>query len=217
MPLQLSYDYLTIDFTSPMPERTINDLTPTEKTQIALECIVLETAGDSKASEHLATKYSLSKRGITQLKNKALDAIKHTFSLTPDAPTLGLLTIDADTLGRNLSSLLEASTATKSSPKPPLDTEADESDEPEEPVGVEEVYNAIVEWNEGGNTPSIYISAGILERISDSSKNEAKQWVSKHEKEVKEHNDRYKLTPQTNLSKEIRGFNFREKLGLLDS
>ncbi|HEY9642150.1 MAG TPA: hypothetical protein V6C57_16810 [Coleofasciculaceae cyanobacterium] len=200
-----------------MPERSINDLIPAEKTQIALECIVLETAGNPKASEHLATKYSLSKRGVNQLKNTALKAIKDAFSPPPEAPTSGLLTIDTATLSRNLNSLLGAPTATKSGSRMTPAAEEDDFDESEEPIDVEEVYNAILEWNEGGNTPLIYISAGILEKISDSSKAEVKQWVSEHEKEIKTHNDRYKLTSKTNLSREVRGLDLRDKLGLLDN
>ncbi|HEY9629354.1 MAG TPA: hypothetical protein V6C84_18785 [Coleofasciculaceae cyanobacterium] len=205
-----------------MPKRPINDLTPAEKTQVALECIVLQAAGNPKASDHLATKYSLSKRSITQLKNAALKAIKDAFSPVPEVPASGLLTIDAETLSRNLSSLLESPTAIKPSSKPTLAAEDDDSDEPdsEEPVDIEEVYSAILEWNQAGNTPPIYVSAGILEKIGSFSKSEVKQWVAAHQKEIKEHNDRYKLDKSTNLSKGMRDLSaadLREKLGLLDN
>ena len=203
-----------------MPDRSINELAPAEKTQIALECILLETAGNSKASEHLATKYSVSKRGVNQLKNAALKAIKDAFSPAPEVPTSGLLTIDADALSRNISSLIGSPAAAKSSPKSAPVVEEDDSDESEEPIHVEEVYNAIVEWNEGGNRPLIYISAGMLEKISDSSKSEVQKWVSAHQAEIKEHNALHKLTKETNVGKEMRALSvddLRDKLGLLDN
>lgn len=202
-----------------MPERSINDLTSAEKTRIALECIVLEMTVDPKASETLSYKYNLSKRGVTQLKSKALGAIDNAFSATPDIPLQRAPSVSAATISSNLDSLLKSPAVTKPSTKSASAVEEEELEEDEleaDPIDVEDVYDALVDWNDSENTPLIYISAGLLEKISNSTKQVVKKFVAEHYAEIKEHNTRHNLNSKTNLSKELRDFNYHDKLGLLD-
>lgn len=192
--------------------RNSNDLSPTEKVKVALDCLHRELLGDSNASKTVAKKYDLSTRGVTTLRNLALDILQKGFSpsMTPSPSVTAAL--NDKTLDRNLDSLLNSSTSTGDSQLEESEPEADDADE----IAIDEVVAAIIDYNKSKKEPPIYISQGILQKISGQSVAEIKSWFADHEQEVNKHNAKYDLTPVTNRRVK-RNFNYRQELGLDDS
>ncbi len=192
--------------------RISNDLSPTDKVKVALDCLHRELLGDSNASKTVAKKYDLSTRGVTTLRNQALDILQKGFSpsLTP-LPSV-TTALNDKTLDRNLDSLLNSSTSTRELPSEESEPEADDTDE----IAIDEVVAAIIDYNKAKKEPPIYISQGILQKISGQSVAEIKSWFADHEQEVNKHNAKYDLTPVTNRRVK-RNFNYRQELGLGDS
>lgn len=192
--------------------RNSNDLSPTEKVKIALDCLHRELLGDSNASKTVAKKYDLSTRGVTTLRNLALDILQKGFSpsMTP-APSV-TAALNDKTLDRNLDSLLNSSTSIGDSQLEASESEADDTDE----IAIDEVVAAIIDYNKSKKEPPVYISQGILQKISGQSVAEVKSWFADHEQEVNKHNAKYDLTPVTNRRVK-RNFNYRQELGLDDS
>jgi len=192
--------------------RNSNDLSPTEKVKVALDCLHRELLGDSNASKTVAKKYNLSTRGVTTLRNLALDILQKGFSpsMTP-APSV-TAALNDKTLDRNLDSLLNSSTSIGDSQLEASESEADDTDE----IAIDEVVAAIIDYNKSKKEPPVYISQGILQKISGQSVAEVKSWFADHEQEVNKHNAKYDLTPVTNRRVK-RNFNYRQELGLDDS
>ncbi|MBC6436387.1 hypothetical protein FM036_46835 [Nostoc sp. HG1] len=192
--------------------RNSNDLSPTEKVKVALDCLHRELLGDSNASKTVAKKYDLSTRGVTTLRNLALDILQKGFSpsMTPSPSVTAAL--NDKTLDRNLDSLLNSSTSTGDSQLEESEPEADGADE----IAIDEVVAAIIDYNKSKKEPPVYISQGILQKISGQSVTEVKSWFADHEQEVNKHNTKYDLTPVTNRRVK-RNFNYRQELGLSDS
>ncbi|MBC7825069.1 MAG: hypothetical protein H7126_14610 [Candidatus Parcubacteria bacterium] len=192
--------------------RNSNDLSPTEKVKVALDCLHRELLGDSNASKTVAKKYDLSTRGVTTLRNLALDILQKGFSpsMTP-APSV-TAALNDKTLDRNLDSLLNSSTSIGDSQLEASESEADDTDE----IAIDEVVAAIIDYNKSKKEPPVYISQGILQKISGQSVAEVKSWFADHEQEVNKHNAKYDLTPVTNRRVK-RNFNYRQELGLDDS
>lgn len=188
--------------------RNSNDLSPTEKVKVALDCLHRELLGDANASKTVALKYDLSTRSVTALKNQALDILQKGFNpSTPAASTIGP-SINDKTLDQALNLLL-ASPATR-------EVQSEESElerEDEGSLTINQVFVAIVEYNKSKKEPPLYISQGILQKISGQSVAEVKLWFAEHEQEVNKHNAKYELTPITNRRIK-RGFNYRKELGL---
>ncbi len=192
--------------------RNSNDLFSTEKVKVALDCLHRELLGDSNASKTVAKKYDLSTRGVTTLRNQALDILQKGFSPSIASPPSVTASINDKTLDRNLDSLLSSS-STRDSQLEEAETEAD--DDADE-IAIDEVVAAIIDYNKAKKEPPIYISLGILQKISDQPVAEVKAWFADHEQEINKHNAKYDLTPVTNRRVK-RNFNYRQELGLVES
>jgi len=192
--------------------RNSNDLSPTEKVKVALDCLHRELLGDSNASKTVAKKYDLSTRGVTTLRNLALDILQKGFSPSMTLAPSVTAALNDKTLDRNLDSLLNSSTSIGDSQLEASESEADDTDE----IAIDEVVAAIIDYNKSKKEPPVYISQGILQKISGQSVAEVKSWFADHEQEVNKHNAKYDLTPVTNRRVK-RNFNYRQELGLDDS
>lgn len=191
--------------------RNSNDLSPTEKVKVALDCLHRELLGDSNASKTVAKKYDLSTRGVTTLRNQALDILQKGFSPAVAVPPSVAASINDKTLDRTLDSLLNSS-STQDSSSEDAELEDDDTDE----IPLDEVVTAIIDYNKARKEPPIYISQGILQKISGQSVAEVKAWFADHEQEINKHNTKYDLTPVTNRRVK-RNFNYRQELGLSES
>ncbi len=192
--------------------RNSNDLSPTEKVKVSLDCLHRELLGDSNASKTVAKKYDLSTRGVTTLRNLALDILQKGFSPSMTPSPSATAALNDKTLDRNLDSLLNSSTSIGDSQLEASESEADDTDE----IAIDEVVAAIIDYNKSKKEPPVYISQGILQKISGQSVAEVKSWFADHEQEVNKHNAKYDLTPVTNRRVK-RNFNYRQELGLDDS
>ncbi len=190
--------------------RNSNDLSPTEKVKIALDCLHRELLGDSNASKTVAKKYDLSTRGVTTLRNQALEILQKGFSPSMTLPPAVTASINDKTLDRNLDSLLNSSTTRDAQSEEP-EIEVEDTDE----IAIDEVVAAIIDYNKSKKEPPVYISQGILQKISGQSVADIKSWFADHEQEVNKHNAKYDLTPVTNRRVK-RNFNYRKELGLVD-
>ena len=204
----LSYGLFASSNWSYFMPRNSNDLSPTQKVKVALDCLHRELLGDPNASKTVAQKYDLSTRSVTALKNQALEILQKGFNPATPAVSTIAASINDKTLDQALNSLF-SSPATREEP-----TEEPES-ELEDVYGIEidEVFAAIVEYNKAKKEPPVYISQGILQKISGQSVAEVKLWFADHEQAVNQHNTKYELTPITNR-RIRRGFDYKAELGL---
>lgn len=81
---------------------------------------------------------------------------------------------------------------------------------------IAQVLAASVESKKSKKEPPLYISQGILQKISNQTVAEVKLWFAEHERAVNQHNANYELTSMTNR-RIRRGFNYKEELGLEDA
>jgi hypothetical protein len=189
--------------------RNSNTLSPTEKVKVALDCLHRELLGDPNASKTVAQKYDLSTRSVTVLKQQALDILQQGFSpSTTPAATPHRASIHEQTLDQALNALFNSPPTTEAQREEP-EAEQDEA----EGITIDEVFAAIVAYNKAKKEPPIYISQGILQKISGQSASEVKVWFAQHESEVSAHNAKYDLTPITNRRIK-RNFDYGEALGL---
>jgi len=84
--------------------------------------------------------------------------------------------------------------------------------EAEDGMMIAQVLAASVESNQSKKEPPLYISQGILQKISGQTVAEVKLWFAEYERAVKQHNANYELIPMTNR-RIRRGFNDKEELG----
>ncbi len=188
--------------------RNSNDLSPTEKIKVALDCLHRELLGDSNASKTVAQKYDLSTRSVTILKNQALEILKTGFSPSTVADAVVAASVNDHALDQALNSLLSSS-GSKELQTGELDSEQEDATG----ITIEQVFAAIVEYNKSKKEPPIYISQGIVQKISGQPTADIKGWFEEHEQEINKHNARYELTPVTNRRIK-RGFNYKAELGL---
>ena len=190
-----------------MPRNT-NDLSPTEKVKVALDCLHRELLGDASASKTVAQKYDLSTRGVTILKNQALDILQKGFDLAKTGDSRIAPSVNDHTLDQALNSLL--------SPPPTKERQIEESKSEQEQTDgltLDQVFSAISDYNKSKKEPPIYLSQGLIQKISGQPETEVKTWFAAHEQEVQKHNAKYELTPVTNRRIK-RDFNFHQALGL---
>lgn len=184
------------------------DLSATEKVKVALDCLHRELLGDSSASKTVAQKYNLSTRGVTVIRNQALDILQKGFSpdVSPSSPTA--TGIDNQTLDRTLDALV----GTPPSEQPTTTTSAPKQEE-SKTLTIEAVFGAIVEYNKAKKEPPIYVSQGLVQKLSGHSSPQVSDWFANHESEITKHNAKYELTPVTNRRIK-RDFDYRAALGL---
>ncbi|PSB20691.1 hypothetical protein C7B65_07280 [Phormidesmis priestleyi ULC007] len=188
--------------------RNSNDLSATEKVKVALDCLHRELSGDANASKTVAQKYDLSTRSVTTLKNQALEILQKGFNPSTPVSSAIAASINDKALDQALNLLLNTSTTRD------VHTEEPESErEDADGITIDEVFAAIVDYNKSKKEPPLYISQGILQKISGQSVAEVKLWFAKHEQEVNQHNEKYELTPITNRRLK-RGFDYKAELGL---
>ncbi len=188
--------------------RNSNDLSATEKVKVALDCLHRELLGDANASKTVAQKYDLSTRSVTTLKNQALEILQKGFNPSTPVSSAIAASINDKALDQALNLLLNTSTTRD------VHTEEPESErEDADGITIDEVFAAIVDYNKSKKEPPLYISQGILQKISGQSVAEVKLWFAKHEQEVNQHNAKYELTPITNRRLK-RGFDYKAELGL---
>lgn len=187
--------------------RNSNTLSPTEKVKVALDCLHRELLGDLNASKMVAQKYDLSTRSVTTLKHQALDILQQGFSPSTTAAATSATSIHEQALNQALNMLLS------SSPTSERQHEESESEQEADGITIDAVFAAIVAYNKSKREPPIYISQGILQKISGQSAAEVKVWLAQHEPEVNGHNTKYNLTPITNRRIK-RDFNYQKELGL---
>lgn len=188
--------------------RNSNDLSPTEKVKVALDCLHRELLGDANASKTVAQKYDLSTRSVTALKNQALEILQKGFDLPTPAASQIATSINDKTLDQALNLLLNSSPTRKV----PVE-EAESELEDEDGITIEQVFNAIADYNKSKKEPPLYISQGILQKISGQSVADVKLWFAEHEQEINQHNAKYELTPVTNRRLK-RDFDYKAELGL---
>ncbi|MBW4541354.1 MAG: hypothetical protein KME43_19775 [Myxacorys chilensis ATA2-1-KO14] len=188
--------------------RNSNTLSSTEKVKVALDCLHRELLGDTNASKTVAQKYDLSTRAVTTLKHQALDILQQGFNPSTPAASTSATSVNDQTLDQALNMLLSSS-PTSEVQQEELESELEEADG----ITIEKVFAAIVAYNKSKQEPPIYISQGILQKISGQSAAEVKVWFAQHELEINEHNAKYDLTPITNRRIK-RDFNYKEELGL---
>ncbi|MBW4421213.1 MAG: hypothetical protein KME13_18590 [Myxacorys californica WJT36-NPBG1] len=198
--------------------RSINELHPDEKTTIALATIHLELAGDSDASKTVAKDFDVSPRGVTVLRNSALEAIKTYFSGESSTPaTSGIASQELKArlrllIGSGKANPSNESNSETESPSP------EEKEEPTklEPLDLDEVFNAIVEYNRSEEGQfKIYPSSAILSHVSNQDKKFADAWAKENKDKTKALIEEFNLNVRTNVSipKDI---DLREELGLED-
>ncbi|MCY7322763.1 MAG: hypothetical protein LH660_13415 [Phormidesmis sp. CAN_BIN36] len=188
--------------------RNSNDLSSTEKVKVALDCLHRELLGDANASKTVAQKYDLSTRSVTALKNQALEILQKGFNpSTLTSPAIAA-SVNDKTLDQALNFLL-SSPETRDVPM----EESESEQEDEDGITIEQVFAAIADYNKSKKEPPLYISQGILQKISGQSAAEVKLWFAEHEQEVNQHNSKYELTPITNRRIK-RGFDYKKELGL---
>ena len=188
--------------------RNSNDLSPTEKVKVALDCLHRELLGDSNASKTVAQKYDLSTRSVTILKNQALELLQKGFNpSTAPAPAVSA-SINDRALDQALNFLLSSPGAREGQAED-LDSEGEDGSG----LTIDQVFVAIVDYNKSKKEPPIYVSQGILQKISGQSTAEVKLWFAEHEQEVNKHNAKYEMTPVTNRRIK-RGFDYKMELGL---
>lgn len=190
--------------------RNSHDLSATEKVKVALDCLHRELLGDPNASKTVAQKYDLSTRAVTTLKHQALDLLQQGFSAAASAAATSAAAINDHTLDQALNALLSTASTSAGQPEVPASDRA-------EAVGItlDQVFAAIVAYNKLKKEPPIYVSQGILQKLSAQSVAEVKLWFAQHESEVSGHNAKYDLTPITNRRIK-RDFKYKEALGLGD-
>ena len=188
--------------------RNSNDLSPTEKVKVALDCLHRELLGDANASKTVAQKYDLSTRSVTALKNQALEILQKGFNPSTPASSTIATSINDQTLDQALNFLLNSPSN--------KDVQIEESEselEDGDGITIDQVFAAIVDYNKSKKEPPIYLSQGILQKISGQSVADVKLWFADHEQEINQHNTKHDLTPVTNRRIK-RDFNYKEELGL---
>jgi hypothetical protein len=177
----------------------LKDLSPAEKSKIALGAIVGEVLG--KSTSEVGAQFGISAKAVTTLRKQALDAIRQSFyGVQTQAAASGL---SDDEVSARLEKLLGHEGV--SSPSVPVSNGADQGDkdelDEEEPISIEEMVAAIQKYNNtAGSKKKIYISRAIVADVSPHSTKEIESYFSEHKAEIDAHNEKHELKRNTNRS-----------------
>jgi hypothetical protein len=189
----------------------LKDLSPAEKSKIALGAIVGEVLG--KSTSEVGAQFGISAKAVTTLRKQALDAIRQSFygvQTQAASPRLSDEEVSArlerllGNEGGSLISLPDPSKAEK--------INEDESED-EEPISIDEIVSAIQEYNNiAGSKKKIYISRAVVAEVSPHSTKDLESYFSEHKSEIDAHNEKHGLKRNTNRG--LKGENWISWLSL---
>ncbi|HEY9627916.1 MAG TPA: hypothetical protein V6C84_11490 [Coleofasciculaceae cyanobacterium] len=172
----------------------LKDLTPAEKSKIALGAIVGEVLG--KSTSEVGAQFGVSAKAVTTIRKQALDAIQQSFyGVQTQAVSSGL---SDDEVSARLEKLLGNEKV--SSVSLPASNKADKDElEDEEPISIDEIVSAIQEYNNtAGSKKKIYISRAIVAEVFPHSTKELESYFSEHKAEIDAHIEKHGLKRSTN-------------------
>ncbi|MBI4784581.1 MAG: hypothetical protein HY785_25190 [Oscillatoriophycideae cyanobacterium NC_groundwater_1537_Pr4_S-0.65um_50_18] len=175
----------------------LKDLTPAEKSKIALGAIVGEVLG--KSTSEVGAQFGVSAKAVTTLRKQALDAIQQSFyGVQTQAPSTGLS--DEEVSARLEKLLGNEKVSSVSSPASyRAEKFNDDELEDEEPISIDEIVSAIQEYNNtAGSKKKIYISRAIVAEVSPHSTKELESYFSEHKAEIDAHIEKHGLKRSTN-------------------
>ncbi|MBI4738759.1 hypothetical protein HY772_04280 [Candidatus Woesearchaeota archaeon] len=175
----------------------LKDLTPAEKSKIALGAIVGEVLG--KSTSEVGAQFGVSAKAVTTIRRQALDAIQQSFyGVQTQAVSSGL---SDDEVSARLEKLLGHEKVSSVSPPASNKAEKLDKDEPEdeEPISIDEIVSAIQEYNNtAGSKKKIYISRAIVAEVFPHSTKELESYFSEHKAEIAAHIEKHGLKRSTN-------------------
>lgn len=180
----------------------LKDLSPAEKSKIALGAIVGEVLG--KSTSDIGAQFGISAKAVTTLRKQALDAIRQSFyGVQIQAPSTGL---SDEEVSARLEKLLGHEGASSVSSSAPIRAERINEDEleEEEPISIDEIVSAIQEYNNAaGGKKKIYISRAVVSEVSPHSTKDLESYFSEHKAEIDAHIEKHGLKRSTNRA--LRG------------
>ncbi|MBW4661396.1 MAG: hypothetical protein KME15_22200 [Drouetiella hepatica Uher 2000/2452] len=189
----------------------LKDLSPAEKSKIALGAIVGEVLG--KSTSDIGAQFGISAKAVTTLRKQALDAIRQSFyGVQTQAPSTGL---SDEEVSARLEKLLGNEGGSLISPPAPSKAEKvnEDESEDEEPISIDEIVSAIQEYNNvAGSKKKIYISRAVVAEVSPHSTKELESYFSEHKAEIDAHNEKHELKRNTNRG--LKGENWISWLDL---
>ena len=175
----------------------LKDLSPAEKSKIALSAIVGEVFG--KSTSDVGAQFGVSAKAVTTLRKQALDAIRQSFyGIQTQAASSGLSDEEVSSRLERLLGNEKVSSVSPSASNTAENFNSDESEE-EEPISIDEIVSAIQEYNNAaGSKKKIYISRAIVAEVSPHSTKELESYFSEHKAEIDAHIEQHELKRSTN-------------------
>ena len=175
----------------------LKDLSPAEKSKIALGAIVGEVLG--KSTSDIGAQFGISAKAVTTLRKQALDAIRQSFyGVQTQAPSPGLSDEEVSARLEKLLGNEGGSLISLPAPSKAEKVNEDESED-EEPISIDEIVSAIQEYNNvAGSKKKIYISRAVVAEVSPHSTKELESYFSEHKAEIDAHIEKHGLKRNTN-------------------
>jgi len=173
-------------------------LSSNQQLKIVLKLLIGGFTSTASAAQ-VGAEYNISGRAALALRDKALQAIKNTFTANPSVAI------------PDLDGKIDALIAEIDSGEETEEYDDDEGEINCNPITTGEVVDKIIKWNNNTeHEPKLYISENLAHRFSGESRARVKIWFDKHRMTIAKHHQEHEL--DSNSNKGMKNFDWRNVL-----
>jgi len=176
----------------------LKDLSPKQKTTIALQAIVGDVLG--KTSSDIGAQFGVNKKTVTLLKNQAIEAVRIAFSEVQRTNTTTSSILSDEELSIRVDKLLGSGSVPALKTKANTAALLEDKEDDEEIIPIDQIVSAIEVHNNGAGKDGkkIFISRAIVTEISPHPVKELESYFAENKTRIEAHHKKHDLKRTSN-------------------